>query len=284
MQGRVCLVTGGTSGVGNATARGLARLGAKVVLMCRNTDRGQQALDEIAGATGNQKGEILLGDLSLQASIRSAAAEFHRRFDRLDVLANLGGVLEFGKRPTTEGFDTMFSVNYLGHFLLTTLLIDLLVASRPSRVITVAGAPRFLQNPVIDFDNLQLELNFSGMRALAQAMFARVSFGFELANRLEGTGVTSVVFHPGTIQSHLAQNAPWWLKALTAPLAVLFALSAQKECDIAVYLASSAEVEGVSGVFFDDKRKVVSTIREHHDETSGRRLWELSQALVLQAT
>ena len=280
MQGKVCLVTGGTSGVGKATARGLARLGAKVVLLCRSADSGRQTLDEIARETENHQGEVLVGDLSLQASVRRAAEEFRRRFDRLDVLANLGGVLEFSKRLTAEGFDTMFSVNYLGHFLLTTLLLDVLKASGPSRVITVAGAPAFLKNPVIDFDDLQLEKKFSGMGALAQTMFARVSFGFELAHRLEGAGVTSVVFHPGTIRSNLAQNAPRWLKVLTVPFLIPFLLSAKGECDIAVYLASSTEVEGVSGVFFDDKHRIVSTIRERHDQAAGRRLWLLSEGLV----
>ena len=280
MEGRVCLVTGGTSGVGKATARGLARLGAKVVLLCRSAERGQQALDDIARETGNLRGEVLVGDLSLQASIRTAVAEFRQRFDRLDVLANLGGVLEFTKHLTPEGFDTMFSVNYLGPFLLTTLLLDVLEASGPSRVVTVAGAPRFLQNPSIDLDDLQHEKKFSGMGALAQAMFCRVSFGFELAQRLKGTGVTSVVFHPGSVQSHLAQNAPWWLKVLTSPLAVFFGLSARKDCDVAVYLASSTEVEGASGIFFDDHRQTVSTLRERHDAAAGRRLWELSEGLV----
>lgn len=280
MRGRVCLITGGTSGVGRATARGLAQLGARVVLLCRDADRGTQTLEEIAQETGNRQGEILLGDLSLQASIRHAATEFQSRFDRLDVLANLGGALDFRKSLTPESIDTMFSVNYLGHFLLTTLLLDRLKASGPSRVITVAGAPRFLANPRVNLDDLQLGKSFSGMAALAQTMFARVSFGFELAERLEGTGVTSVVFHPGAIQSRLARNVPWWLKVLTAPLMVPFALLAKKECDIAVYLASSPGVEGVSGVFFDDLRRIVPAIRANHDVAAGQKLWEMSEGLT----
>lgn len=277
IQDRIFLVTGGTSGVGKATALGLARLGAKIVIVSRSSERGQAACDEIAAATGNDRGEFLVADLALQSSVRQVAETVKRRYDRLHVLANCGGAVYPERQLTAEGIERMFAVNYLGHFLLTTELLDLLTASRPARVITVLGAPRFLRNPQVNFDDLQLEHHFSGLRALGQAMFARMTFAFELAKRLEGTGVTSNSFHPGPVKSSLGQYFPWYIRLLTP----VFDLMSKDECAIAVYLASAREVEKVSGAFFDDRKRIVAL---PFDEAAGARLWAISETLTASAT
>lgn len=200
---KVFLITGGTSGVGQAMATGLAKGGAKVVITSRTVAGGQQGIRHIVEATGNDRAEFLVADLSLLSSIRQVSEEFKRRYDNLHVLTNVAGALFFDKQLTAEGIDKAFAVNYLGHFYLTHQLLDILKASGLSRVMTVGGAPRFLQNPTIDFQDIQLKNNYSGMRATSQAMFARLYFTFALAQRLEGTSTTAVAFHPGLITSKL---------------------------------------------------------------------------------
>lgn len=197
LKNKVVLITGGTSGVGKATAMGLAKRGAKVVIISRNSERGIKTLEDVANKTGNEKGEFLVADLSLQLSIRKASEEFKRKYSDLHVLGNLGGASYWEKQLTQEGVERMFAVNVLSHFLLTNELLDILKKSRPSRVVTVAGNPAFLKNPNIHFEDLQLVNHFSGMRALSQTLIARTYFAFELARRLEGTGVSSFAFHPG---------------------------------------------------------------------------------------
>jgi NAD(P)-dependent dehydrogenase (short-subunit alcohol dehydrogenase family) len=273
---RVFLITGGTSGVGNATAMGLARLGAKVVIVSRSEKRGQQTLAEIAQVTGNDQGDVLVADLALQASIKSACETFKRKYDHLHVLANLGGAVYTEKQITSEGIERMFAVNYLGHFVLTMQLLDMLKTSRPARVITVLGAPRFLKNPQINLDDLQLEQNFNGLRVLAQGLFARAYFTFELAKRLEGTGVTAVAFHPGWVRSQLTQNLPRYLHMLSSATNIF----AKADCEIGVYLAAAKAVEGISGVYFDDKKQIVP-IQQHYDAETGRRLWDISERLAV---
>lgn len=272
---RVFLITGGTSGVGKAIALGLAKLGAKIVIVGRSRERGQSALRDIAEATGNDRGEFLAADLALQSSIRQASEEFKRRFDCLHVLVNAGGAIYWDRQLTPEGVERMLAVNYLGHFLLTHQMLDMLKESRPSRVITISGNPRFLRKPKLDLDDIQLEKRFSGLRAAAQALFARTFFSFELAKRLQGTGVTSVAFHPGLIKSNLIQGSPWYIRAMTS----LTSASAKADCEIGVYLAAAKEIEKASGVFFDDKRQILP-FHETFDEEIGRKLWRLSEKLT----
>ena len=275
IKNRVFLITGGTSGVGKAIAIGLARIGAKVVIISRTAESGQKAAKYIAAATGNDRAEFLVADLSLQASIRKVSEEFKRKYDNLHVLANVAGALFFEKQVTSEGIDKAFAVNYLSHFLLTNQLLDILKDSGSSRVMTVAGAPGFLKNPKIDFNDIQLEHNYSGMRATSQAMFARMFFTFELAKRLEGTGVTSVAFHPGLIKSNLVQNAPWWLKAVTG----LMKPWEKDDCEIGVYLATAKEAGQANGVFFDDKKQIVP-LNKKYDPILGEKLWNISEELT----
>ncbi len=276
IKNRVFMITGGTSGVGKAVALGLAKLGAKIVIISRSSESGQNALDSIAEATGNNMGDFLVADLSLQSSIRNVSEEFKRKYDNLHVLANLGEAVYFEKQITQEGRERMFAVNYLSRFLLTNQLLDMLKESRPSRVLTVAGAPRFLKNAKLNVEDIQLEKDFSGLRAASQTMLARTLFTFELAKRLEGTGVTSVAFHPGLVKSNLLRttpNLPWLLK-VTAPFMQALA---KDDCKIGVYLAAAREFEKANGVFFNEKMQIVPF---QYDEDTGRKLWSMSEELT----
>ena len=273
-QNQVFLISGGTSGVGQALATGIAALGAKVVIISRTAESGQQGVAHIAQATGNDRVEFLVADLSLQASIRHAAAEFKRRFDNLHVLANVAGALFFEKQLTAEGIDKSLAVNYLSHFYLTNQLLDVLQASGPARVMTVGGAPRFLRQPVIDLQDLQLAHNYSGMRATSQAMFARLYFAFALARRLQGTSVTSVAFHPGLVSSRLVKDAPWWLKLLTGVLKPW----EKTTCESGVYVATAPEA-AANGAFFDDQKRLVA-LNDKYNPAIGEQLWQLSEALT----
>lgn len=272
---RVYLITGGTSGVGQAIATGLAAQGAKVVILSRTADSGQQAIRRIAEVTGNDQAEFLVADLSLLSSIRSASTEFKRRFDRLHGLVNAAGALYFDQQFTAEGNELTFAVNYLSHFYLTNQLLDVLQASAPARVVTVGVRPTLLQNPTLDFQDLQGRHRFSWLKATKQATIARHYFVFTLARRLQGTGVTSVAFFPGLVTSKLAKHAPWWLKAITG----LTGLWAKDTCAIGVYLATAPEVAQATGVFFDDQRQVIP-LHTQYDPVIGDTLWHLSEELT----
>ena len=276
LKDRVFLITGGTSGVGKAVALGLAKLDAKIVIISRSSESGQVALNSIAQASGNDKGEVLVADLSLQSSIRKVAEEFKRKYDNLHVLGNLAGAIYFEKQLTQEGIERTFAVNYLSHFLLTNQLLDILKESRPSRVITVAGAARFLKNPRINFEDIQAAKHFNALGATNGAMQARTIFSFELAKRLKGTGVTAVAFNPmvkSNLLSKPAQNVPWYLRLITPAMNAM----SNADCKVGVYLAAAREVEKVNGAFFNHK---MQTVPFNYDENVGGKLWSISEELT----
>jgi NAD(P)-dependent dehydrogenase (short-subunit alcohol dehydrogenase family) len=275
MRERVCLVTGSTSGVGKAIATGIARLGATVVMLCRNREKGARVADEIRNLTGNDRIDIMMADLSIQSSIREFAGNFRNRYPRLHVLSNNAAAFPMRREETADGIEKIFATNYLSHFLLTHLLLDLLEASAPSRVITVSGSPGPLQRGRIDFDDIQLEQGFNPFRATLQAAFAKVVFSFELARRLAGSGVTSNTFHPGLVKSELARDFPWFLK----PFIGIAEWLMSDECWTGVYLASSPEVETLTGHFFVKDRSFDFRYR-HDEEDVQSRLWELSERLI----
>lgn len=275
---QIILITGGTSGVGKATALALAGLGAKVVLISRSEKRATKTLAEIAAQTGNDNGAFLLADLSMASDVRSVATQFKQKFDHLDVLANCAGAILPKKEITTEGIERSFAINYLSHFGLTTNLLDILKAGGHSRIITVAGSPFLLKKAHLDFENLQMLQHFSVIKATMNALYARLIFTAELSRRLDGCPVTANAFHPGLIKSNLTKSAPWYIKFVDM-LSKPFQHSA---CDITTYLCSSQEVRGVSGQLFSpDKNK--QSLTAVISETNSRDLWEASEALFQQA-
>ncbi len=275
LKNKVCLITGGTSGVGRATALGLARLGAQVMIVGRNPQHGQEALDEIEKKSGNSEVELLLADLSLQAEVRRLAASVQRRVDRLDILANCAGILMLRRSLTSESIETTLASDYLCHFLLTRLLLDMLLRSAPARVITVAGGPGVLRRGRINLDDLQMEKKYNGVKVAVQAALARVYFTFELARRLQGSTVTANAFYPGLIKSNLDRHLPWPLK-VWARIGQPFL---HAECPTSVFLASSSAAAGVSGRLFAHSRPVQFPFGPEDQETATR-LWEISEALT----
>jgi len=270
---RVWIVTGANSGIGKATAFGLARLGGTLVLACRNTERGEAAREEITRATGNDKMSVMIVDLANQASIRSFAEEFRRTHVRLDALVNNAGVFRRHRHVTLDGLEETFAVNYLGGFLLTYLLLDLLKASAPSRVVNVSSSAH--EGGRIDFDDLQGEGRYSGFRAYGQSKLAQVLFTYELARRLEETGVTVNACHPGVIRTNFGRDDWPWTVHLVRP----FFKSPEKGAETPIYLVASPEVAGLTGKYVV-KNEPRASSRLSRDTDLQRRMYDVSLDLT----
>ena len=276
MNGKVALITGGTGGIGKAAATALAGLGAEVVVVGRDEERGEAAVAEIREKSGNDGVSPLLADLSVQVEVRKLAEEFRERHDRLDVLVNNAGLVLSERNETPDGIEAQFAINHLAPFLLTNLLSDLLKKSAPSRVVTVSSeAQRWGK---LDFDDLQSKKRYRGFPVYGLTKLANVMFTFELAERLKGTGVTANCMHPGTVNTGFAQNnrGP---AALAFRLFKPFMRSPEQGADTLVYLAASPAVEGMTGKYVSD-RKVTAASPIAYDENARKRLWEESGRLT----
>jgi NAD(P)-dependent dehydrogenase (short-subunit alcohol dehydrogenase family) len=279
MQDKVCLITGAGSGIGKATAVGLARMGATVVMVARDRDRGEEARVEIAAATGNKKVDLMVADLSSQAQVRRLAQEVRTHHAHLHVLINNAGIARTRRTQTVDGVETTFAVNYLAPFLLTNLLLDMLKASAPARIVNVAGD--FHRKATIRFDDLMSEHDYDYQRANNQAKLALILFTYELSRRLEGTQVTVNCLHPGPVATdaplkdpNLSGMAKWMYR-----LVRVFFLNPEKGAATSIFLASSPDVEGVTGKYFI-KKKAVKSSPESYDTAIARRLWEVSARLT----
>ncbi len=279
MQGKVCLITGGSGGIGKSTALGLARMGATVVIVGRNAEKTAQAVQEIRSATGNNSVDSLLADLSSQQEIRRLAADFKGRYAQLHVLVNNAGRWFQKRLVTVDGYEMNFAFNHLAYFLLTNLLLDTLIASAPARIVNVTSM--MYKGNKIDFADLQSEHSYNRMRNYGSSKLANILFTIELARRLEGIGVTANVLHPGVVNSDFARNESNTDAFATVFGAVtsLFARSPEKGAETSIYLASSPEVEGVTGKYFVDC-KVTQISPEAADMETARKLWDVSAELV----
>ncbi len=277
MAGKTVLVTGGTGGIGRATAVGLASLGARVGISGRDAARTASAAAAIAGEAGNASVDAFPADMSSQAEVRRLASAVLDAYPRLDVLVNNVGGFWATRHTTADGLEHTYAVNVLAPFLLTDLLLDRLTASAPSRVVTLSsGAQRMGR---IDFDDLQGERDFSGQRAYNQSKLADVLFTFELARRLKGTGVTANTLHPGLVRTAFAaedSSAAW---KVMIPLMRPFMKSPARGAETSIYLASSPEVAGVSGVYFSG-RKPASVNPIANDPSVAAQLWKANSDLV----
>ena len=276
MKGRVCVVTGANSGIGKETARAIARRGATVVLACRNVEAGNAARDEIAAQTGNPDLEVLRLDLASHASVRGFAAEFAAKHLRLHVLVNNAGIYTATHRITPDGVESTFASNHLGHFLLTSLLLDKLKASAPARIVNVASeASRW---GAIHFDDLNLEKRWSGFQAYNQSKLANILFTAEVARRLAGTGVTANAVHPGGVRTNWARRGAGAM-GVAVRLFSPFMIPAAKGADTVAWLASSPEVDGASGGYYH-KRKRIAPNPVAEDPQVALRLWDVSARLA----
>ena len=273
MNGKICLITGANAGIGKVTALALARKGATVVMVCRDRTRGEAACADIKQLSGNPNVELLLADLSSQAQIRTLAAEFKSRHERLDVLLNNAGLYMATRTLTADSIETTFAVNHLAYFLLTHLLLDVLKQSAPARIINVSSGAH--KRGKIDFNNLQGEQSYSGVYAYSNSKLANILFTRELARRLAGTNVTANCLHPGVVATHIFHSTPKVIDWLVQ----MFAMSPENGAQTSIYLASSPEVAGVSGKYFYQQQEKMPRPAALDDEVAGR-LWTVSAQLT----
>jgi retinol dehydrogenase 14 len=276
MGGTTVLITGGTSGIGNATAVAMAAMGANVVVVGRNQERGGAAVEEIKAQSHNESVELMLADLSVQAEVRRLAEEFLERYDRLDVLVNNAGLVQSKRTETPDGIETTLAINHLAPFLLTNLLLGCLEQSAPSRVITVSSeAQRW---GTMDFEDMQSRRKYRGFPVYGMTKLANIMFTYELAERLDGTGVMANCLHPGSVGTNFGQNNRGAM-ALFFRTFKPFMRSPEQGADTLIWLASSPEVDGVSGKYFSD-RKEIEAKKVAYDPAARRRLWEISEELT----
>jgi NAD(P)-dependent dehydrogenase (short-subunit alcohol dehydrogenase family) len=272
-----CLVTGATSGIGKATATELARLGAEVVLVACDPAKGQATAAEIRAATRNEHVEPLTADLSSQASTRQAAEAYRHGHDRLHVLVNNAGGYWATRHLTADGLELTFALNHLAYFLLTNLLLDLLRASAPARIVNVTSGAQAVGD--IHFDDLQFERRYRGQPAYNQSKLANVLFTYELARRLQGTRVTVNCAAPGVVRTNFGRDDAGPAMRLLTPLVRRFMRTPEQGADTSLYLASSPEVEGVTGRYYASRRARRSSRRSYDAELASR-LWRVSEELT----
>jgi NAD(P)-dependent dehydrogenase (short-subunit alcohol dehydrogenase family) len=273
MRGRVCVVTGATRGLGRATAHGLARQGARVVLMVRDVVAGSRVSQEIVRQTRNDDIGFIPLDLASFESVRRAAAVMHERFDAVHVLVNNAGVNLARRAESEDGHEMTLAVNHLGPFLLTRLLEPLLRAGAPSRVVTVTSG--FERLGRIHFDDLDLRRGYNGIRAYTQSKLANVLFTYALAERWQGSGVTANCIHPGLVATDLMRDLPRWMRALYES----FLSTPERAAVPIVRLASAPELWAVTGRYFDRTREALSS-RRSYDIDARERLWRVSEQIT----
>ena len=279
LEGKVVAITGANAGIGKETAVALAGMGATVIMTSRDPVRGADALAEVRERSASTTVDLMPLDLAAFESIQACAAGLLDRYDRLDVLVANAGLVMSKRTETVEGFETTFGVNHLGHFYLTSLLFDRLRTGDPSRVVVVSSAAHKMVRRGLDFDDLQCTRRYRAFDAYSRSKLANVYFTRELARRLADSGSTANAAHPGYVASHFARDGDLYLEPLIKLGAKLFAISPEEGARTSVYLASSPEVEGVTGGYYA-KCRPASTSTVAQDDIAARRLWDASEALI----
>jgi NAD(P)-dependent dehydrogenase (short-subunit alcohol dehydrogenase family) len=282
IEGKQVLLTGASRGIGKATALALAKMGANLSLLVRDRALGEKVIEEIRASGAKGKVDLFIADLSSMKDIRRVAEEYKSKHDRLDVLLNNAGAINMDKEKTVDGFERTFATNHLGYFLLTEELLDLLKKSAPSRIVNVASEAH-RQVGGIDFDDPMFEKRgYGGFASYGQSKLANILFTRELAKKLEGTGVTANSLHPGVIASGFGRNNKgafgWIMRNVAAP----FLGSEENGAKTSVYLASSPDVEGKTGLYWKSSHEARPT-RAGQDDEAAKRLWKLSEELIQKA-
>ena len=275
MTGKTCLITGGNSGIGKATALGLAIMGANVVVVSRSKEKGEAALTEIIAKSGHRNVELMLADMSSQDSIRRLASDFKAGHEKLHLLVNNAGVYLTRRTTTVDGLESTFAINHLGPFLLTNLLLDLLKVSAPSRIVNVTSDAH--NGAKVNFEDLQGEKKFSGWQAYGQSKLAMILFTHELATRLDGTEVTVNSAHPGVVRTNFANNNG--LVTFGFRLMRPFFISPKTAAKRILYVATSPDLEGVNGKYFT-KMHAAKSSQESYEDDPAKRLWQMSEQLT----
>lgn len=281
MKGRVCLITGASSGIGEASAIGLARKGASLVLLCRDRGRGEAAIARIRARTGAGDIELLIADLSSQSQIRAAAAQFLDSGRKLHVLLNNAGLIIRERTVTGDGIETTFAVNHLAYFLLTNLLLERLRECAPARIVSVSSSlhKRGYGDGRIAFDDLGGETAYSGYKAYGQSKLANILFTRELARRLDGTGVTANALHPGVVATGFAGNNRSALWRIARATYRPFSLSPERGARTSVWLATDPALATVSGGYFQQCKQRQPAPQARNDEDAAR-LWRISEQMT----
>jgi NAD(P)-dependent dehydrogenase (short-subunit alcohol dehydrogenase family) len=273
LHGKTCLVTGASAGIGKVTARELARLGARVIMVCRDRGRGERALLELQLVLGTGNLYLMVADLSSQREVRRLAEDVRKNFSRLHVLVNNAGLISTTRKTSEDGIEKTLAVNHLAPFLLTRLLLDRLKASAPARVVNV-GSAAYRQGR-IRLDDLNFEKQYNAFAAYTQSKLALLLQSLELAERLAGSGVTVNCLHPGLAATEIFRDyAPFWRLVFR-----MFSLSPDRAARTSVFLAADHSLEGVTGRFFIGRRPAVLA-RHAQDRVLQKELWELSEALT----
>lgn len=278
MTGRTVLVTGGSRGIGKATALGIAARGARVAIVGRDRGRTEAAARDIRAAGGGEV-DAFVADLSSQAQVRRLADEVLARLVRIDVLVNNAGGYWSTRRVTADGLEHTFALNHLAPFLLTDLLLDRLEQRAGARVVTVSSDAHAMGR--IDFDDLQGTRSYSGARAYSQSKLANVLFSYELARRLEGTSVTANALHPGVVRTSFAAEDPGRLVRVAMPFMRPFMKTPARGAATSIHVACDPGLERVTGRYYANSRPKRSD-KSSYDEAAAARLWEVSAALCAQ--
>ena len=269
LENKIILITGATSGIGKETALKLANLGKTIIFTARNAKQGKKTRDDIRQATNNDEVHMLPCDLSSFKSIRTTCKDFTGKFNRLDVLINNAGIWTKKRQFSRDGIEMIFAVNYLAPFLMTNLLLDVLIQSKPSRVINVTSGLHF---GTINFKDIEFKKRFSGMKAYKQSKLCLILFTRFLAKQLEDTGVSINCISPGMTKTNLAKETGLMSK-------VMFELRGKDSCYAAeslIYLAISSNVKNISGEYFT-KNKIKKSSKQSYDMRLAKKLWDLSE-------
>jgi len=276
MNNKTVLITGASAGVGLHSAIGLAKLGAEVVMVGRDEGRTAQAVELVKSQTGNQAISYLLADLSSLKDVHKLAQEFKSKYNKLDVLLNNAGAIHFWRQVSVDGYEMTLALNHLNYFLLTDLLLDMLKAGPSGRIVNVSSRAHYRGH--VNFDDLQTQHGYNAMKAYSMSKLMNVLFTYELSRRLQGKNVTANCLHPGFVASNFAVNNGWWVRLGMAFLSGRISVEEGAKCSI--YLASSPEVQRLSGKYFNYDIKEQRSSEESYDETEAKRLWDVSEQLV----
>jgi len=276
MNNKTILITGASTGIGLYSAMGLAKSGAEVVMVGRDEGRTARAVELVKIQSGNPAISYLLADLSSLKDVRKLAQEVKSKYNKLDVLLNNAGAIHFWRQLSVDGYEMTLTLNHLNYFLLTDLLLELLKAGPAGRIVNVSSRAHYRGH--VKFDDLQSQHGYNPMRAYSMSKLMNVLFTYELARRLQGTNVTANCLHPGFVASNFAVNNGWWVRLGMAFMSGRISVEEGSKCSI--YLASSPEVQGISGKYFNYDTKEIRSSQESYDQTIAKRLWDVSEKLV----
>ena len=275
MEGKCCLVTGATSGIGLTIATALAEMGAEVILVSRDEKKCQLVMNKLQEDSGNPAISYFQADLSSQEEIKNLASAITRIHSSLDVLINNAGGFFWRREESADGIEMTFALNHLNYFLLSNLLLDILVENPSARIVNVSSDSHQTQS--LDFNNLQLEKEYLHFKAYGRSKLANLYFTYELAHRLTGKNITVNAFNPGFTATNIGRDNS--IGRIFMPLTNLFAVPVEKGAETGIYLAHSEEVEGISGKYFFEKKPIPSS-KISYDKEIARRLWEVSTELT----